>query len=139
MDEHLTPLHEAIVKGDVAAVNTFLSYGANPNEKTQKGRTPLFYTLIARTHCDQVHNITRSLKNKGSFLIPEHNASLIRLCVIGADMSITDIYGYTPSDYLFLLRLTHEKFEDAKNNIRMTNKRYSASDSLRLQISLLER
>ena len=70
-DEHLPPLHEAIVKGDAAAVNTLLLVGADPNEKTKKGRTPLFYTLITKTQFNQLVCIIRSLKSNGSFLIPE--------------------------------------------------------------------
>ena len=71
-------MHEAIVKGDATAVKTFLSYGADPNGKTQKGRTPLFYTLIAGFEQENQSNlvdIIHILRSKGLFLIPVHTDS----------------------------------------------------------------
>ena len=56
-------------------------------------------------------------------------------------MSITDIYGYTPYDYWFLLRLVSEKFEfgDTMDNIRMKYKVYTAQDSLCIPMRLSNR
>lgn len=39
----IMPIHKAVKLGNIALVNLLLQHGANPNQRDEKGQTPLFY------------------------------------------------------------------------------------------------
>jgi len=72
-----TPLHEAAVKGDAAAVAALLDAGADPDARTEKGATPLHIATL-----------------KG------HAAAIAPLLDAGADPDARTEDGTTPFDLI---------------------------------------
>ena len=73
-----TPLHWAVITGDLAAIKALLDTSANPNIKDESGMTPL-------------HQAAMRAKD---------NAAVIEaLLAAGADSSAKDAHRRTPWDY----------------------------------------
>jgi len=78
IDHGETPLHKAALANNVALVQLLLENDAGPNIQQAQGMTPLHFALFAGKGRVQVVHL---------------------LIAHGADSSVTDEYGRTPTDY----------------------------------------
>ncbi|ORM76500.1 ankyrin repeat domain-containing protein [Pantoea eucrina] len=80
----LTPLHQAVVIGDIRVVKLLLRAGANTNAIDHFGRSPIFYTVL--TQCANRRQLDE--------LLIAH----------GADTSLYDIHGVGKEEFMLLCR-----------------------------------
>ncbi|MGC0866564.1 ankyrin repeat domain-containing protein [Pantoea agglomerans] len=80
----LTPLHQAVVIGDVRVVKLLLRAGANLNAIDHYGRSPIFYTVLS-----QCANHTQLDK-----LLKDH----------GADTELYDVHGMRKDEFMLACR-----------------------------------
>jgi ankyrin repeat protein len=102
----LTPLHFAIIKGDVATVKLLIEKGSDVNSKTSGGITPLHLAAVSGNA-----DVARLLLERGADVnardnvgrIPLHyasNASVAKMLIeAGADINARDKEGVTPLHY----------------------------------------
>lgn len=80
----LTPLHQAVVVGDVRIVKLLLRTGANPNAIDHYGRSPIFYTVLSQ--CANHRQLDELLKAHG------------------ADTTLHDVRGMGKEEFMLLCR-----------------------------------